>query len=188
MPVERTKKKGYLFLLAILKVVNLSCGLPVTRNREVGTRGYRLRYDRHSRIDILNMPHFDIKNLYYITHVNNIPSILVNGIFSHDEIERQQVDFTPIYDTQIVSKRKIMAECLIPHKISPEFIDSIFVTDIKTQDKVKSLVESSTISIIPDPYLFFQPNLAKRIDNISLVVCVNYHRNKVVGHSRLKLV
>lgn len=212
------------------------------------------------------MPYFDIKNLYYITHISNIPSILKNGILSHDEVEKQQVDFTPIYDTQIVSnrkektipdkeslwnyanlyfqprnpmmyrvvhekdkrdialiaikpsilsesgvvvtdgnaannatqfytsaqgkrileqnwqiiknewwndrdgsKRKIMAECLIPRRVSPELIDSIFVTDIKTQQKVKNLIESSTIPIIPEPYLFFQPRHANRIDNISLV-------------------
>ncbi|GBF80518.1 DarT ssDNA thymidine ADP-ribosyltransferase family protein [Aphanothece sacrum] len=52
------------------------------------------------------MPKVDIKNLYYITHIENIPSILERGILSHQEVERLNIDFTPIYDHEIVSKRK----------------------------------------------------------------------------------
>lgn len=48
----------------------------------------------------------DIKNLYYITHIENLPSIISQGILSHEEVERQNISFTPIYDTNIVSKRK----------------------------------------------------------------------------------
>lgn len=51
-------------------------------------------------------PKSDIKSLYYITHIKNIPSILQHGIFSHSKIESEQIDFTPIYDTGIVSIRK----------------------------------------------------------------------------------
>lgn len=53
------------------------------------------------------MPHkVDIKSLFYITHVENVPSILKNGILSHGLVEAQKVPFTPIYDTGIVSNRK----------------------------------------------------------------------------------
>ncbi len=47
-----------------------------------------------------------IKGLYYITHIDNIPSILKRGILSHKLVEEQQVGFTPIYDAQIVSNRR----------------------------------------------------------------------------------
>lgn len=47
-----------------------------------------------------------IKGLYYITHVDNIPSILKRGILSHKLVEEQHVQFTPIYDAQIVSNRR----------------------------------------------------------------------------------
>jgi hypothetical protein len=47
-----------------------------------------------------------IKQLYYITHIDNIPSILKYGILSHKSIESQQLDYTPIYDKEIVSNRK----------------------------------------------------------------------------------
>jgi hypothetical protein len=47
-----------------------------------------------------------IKGLYYITHVDNIPSILKRGILFHKLVEEQQVQFTAIYDTQIVTHRR----------------------------------------------------------------------------------
>jgi O-acetyl-ADP-ribose deacetylase (regulator of RNase III) len=48
----------------------------------------------------------DIKNLYYITHVKNLSSILNYGIFSHALIEERKIDFTRIYDLNIVSHRE----------------------------------------------------------------------------------
>ncbi|GAB4225330.1 MAG: DarT ssDNA thymidine ADP-ribosyltransferase family protein [Stanieria sp.] len=47
-----------------------------------------------------------IKSLYYITHINNLPSILERGILSHKKVEELQVTYQPIYDSGIVSKRK----------------------------------------------------------------------------------
>ena len=41
----------------------------------------------------------EIKGLYYITHVDNLPSIANNGILSHQRIEELAIPFTPIYDT-----------------------------------------------------------------------------------------
>jgi hypothetical protein len=51
-------------------------------------------------------PKVDIKCLFYITHVENVPSILANGILSHKLVEAQSIPFTPIYDAGIVSNRK----------------------------------------------------------------------------------
>jgi O-acetyl-ADP-ribose deacetylase (regulator of RNase III) len=48
----------------------------------------------------------DIKGLYYITHINNLPSILTRGILSHAEITERAIPFTSIYDAQIVSHRQ----------------------------------------------------------------------------------
>jgi len=44
--------------------------------------------------------------LFYITHIENIPSMLQNGILSHDQIAQQRLEHTPIYDSGIVSSRK----------------------------------------------------------------------------------
>jgi O-acetyl-ADP-ribose deacetylase (regulator of RNase III) len=47
----------------------------------------------------------EIKNLYYITHIDNVPSIVQHGILAHAEVERKRVQFTPIYDKSIVASR-----------------------------------------------------------------------------------
>lgn len=44
--------------------------------------------------------------LYYITHINNIPSILERGILSHERIEQDNIETTPIYDQRIVSNHR----------------------------------------------------------------------------------
>lgn len=45
-------------------------------------------------------------HLYYITHIDNVSSIISGGILSHNSIEAEKLVYTPIYDTEIVSNRK----------------------------------------------------------------------------------
>lgn len=194
----------------------------------------------------------DINSLFYITHVDNVPSILTNGILSHGQIKAQNVPFTPIYDDKIVSrrkekttpdgkslweyanvyfqarnpmmyrvvhekskrdlavvgvkpsvlqlpsvfitdgnaanhqtqffrsgdglkmieaqwkvvhsewwndrdgsKRKIMAECLVPERIPSEYIHTIYVTDRETQKQVAGLLGPTSIPVVPEPNVFF---------------------------------
>ena len=209
----------------------------------------------------------EIKSLFYITHVENVPSILKNGILSHGLVEAQHVPFTPIYDAGIVSnrklkatperaslwdyanvyfqprnpmmyrvvhekttkdlavigvkpsvlqlpqvmvtdgnaannptrfykaaeglkvvesqwqviqaeywndldgsKRKIMAECLVPDRISAEHVHTVFVADHETKKRVEGLIGSSSVPVVPEPNFFFKPFFAARIGkNISLV-------------------
>ena len=47
-----------------------------------------------------------VRELFYITHIENIPSILSRGIYSHEKVESEGIDYTPIYDENIVSRRK----------------------------------------------------------------------------------
>jgi len=54
----------------------------------------------------------DIRGLYYITHVDNIPSILERGILSHEKIKVGHISYTPIYDNSIVERRR--------HRFTPE--------------------------------------------------------------------
>ena len=213
------------------------------------------------------MRKLDIRNLYYITHINNLPSILEKGILSHERIEKEKVRPTRIYNADIVnkrkekstpdqkslwryanlyfqprnpmmyrvvhekgvkdlavvsvnkkilqtpnifitdgnaanaptqfffptnglkilrqqwkivqnewwntldgSKRKIMAECLVPNSVSPEFINSVYVADEETQSRLSGMVGYRSISIIPEPKMFFQPNNRTKIgDNISVI-------------------
>lgn len=209
----------------------------------------------------------DIRNLYYITHIDNLPSILEKGILSHERIEDDQIPFARIYNTEIVnvrrekstpdqkslwsyanlyfqprnpmmyrlvhesgvsnlavlgvsekvlqtpdifisdgnaantptqfypissglkvlrrqrkilqsewwntldgSKRKIMAECLIPDSIGSEFINSVYVANEETRMRVSKKIGSRSINIIPEPKMFFQPNRRDKIgENISLI-------------------
>lgn len=51
-------------------------------------------------------PQFKYRFLYYITHINNIQSILKEGILSHERIIQKNIHFTPIYNLDIVSMRR----------------------------------------------------------------------------------
>jgi len=47
-----------------------------------------------------------LRELYYITHIDNVPSILDRGILCHKRVEEEKIQFTPIYDAEIVESRK----------------------------------------------------------------------------------
>lgn len=209
----------------------------------------------------------DIKNLYYITHVDNIPSMLSRGILSHSAIAQGGIPYTPIYDEQIVSnrkdkstpdgsglweyanvyfqprnpmmyrvvhekgpanlavvavrpqilqqsgsfvtngnaasgpteffearfgveriadqwsiiqsewwrsddgsKRKIMAECLVPLRIPPELIDSVYVAGSDEAQRIRVDCDARRVPVIIEPQMFFQPRRAHRVGRkISLV-------------------
>ncbi len=208
-----------------------------------------------------------IKSLFYITHIENLPSILKHGILSHGLVESRHVPFKPIYDADIVSnrkakttpehkslweyanlyfqprnpmmyrvvhekgrkelavisvksdimggagvliadgnaannptqffptteglkviqdqwpviqsdywksddgsKRKIMAECLVPEMITPDHIITIYVADHETKQKAERLLGPSRVPLVPEPNIFFQPIYSQKIGkNISLV-------------------
>jgi O-acetyl-ADP-ribose deacetylase (regulator of RNase III) len=207
-----------------------------------------------------------LRGLYYITHINNLGSILEKGIFCHKKIEEKKIDFTPIYNTEIVatrkekklsdgrnfvnlyfqprnamlyrviffsgvnlediiviglkysilnrkdifvttgnaasynteilpagkakkyiktirektdrewwalqdgSKRELMAECLVPDNLNPEYISEIYVPNQNVLNKVKSKVGSRNIPIIPEPELFFLPSRQIPLTNNLLLV------------------
>ncbi len=46
-----------------------------------------------------------IQNLFYITHIKNIISILEKGIISHQSIEDNRLQPTTVYNSQIVDRR-----------------------------------------------------------------------------------
>lgn len=53
-----------------------------------------------------NRKHSTIRELYYITHVDNVPSIMKRGILSHKKVLTENIDYTKIYNEEIVSNRK----------------------------------------------------------------------------------
>lgn len=208
----------------------------------------------------------EIKSLYYITHVENISSILSHGILSHRQVEDHGLEYKAVYDAGIVgnrklkstpdgrslwefanvyfqvrnpmlyrvarergpkeivvlgvqpralhtpgayitdgnaasnatdffhyedgiraiseiwstinsewwnsadgSKRKIMAECLIPESIRPELIHTIYVANHDVATHVRSIVSPRDLSVIPEPNMFFIPARRSRVtSNLSL--------------------
>ncbi len=208
-----------------------------------------------------------IKELYYITHIKNVPSILKSGILCHQIIEEKNVEFTAIYNKEIVSrraqrlvtsgktlwafanlyfqarnpmlykvihdksldeivvlgvrrdvmrlnetliadgnaantptniiprskvakgywaeiinntqkewwnkedgsKRKIMAECLVPERIAPDYIQTIYTANLKVKEKLESIL-GSDIPIVPEADMFFEPTRKIRLrDNLYLI-------------------
>lgn len=208
-----------------------------------------------------------IKGLYYITHIANVPSILKTGILSHQQLEKQKIPFTAIYDAAIVSnrknkqtpdraslweyanlyfqarnpmmyrvvhektckdlavvgvkpsvirfphvfltdgnaasgptqfytakagitvikdqwsviqaeywndlngsKRRIMAECLVPDCVTPDNIHTVYVADHDAKTRLDSMLGSKAIQVVPEPHLFFLPSFRAKVGrNISLV-------------------
>ncbi len=51
----------------------------------------------------------NVKSLYYITHIDNLTSMLQHGILSHRQITAQGISFTPVYNAQIVANREQIA-------------------------------------------------------------------------------
>jgi hypothetical protein len=47
-----------------------------------------------------------ITGLYYITHIQNLPSILEHGILSHNEVQQRNLERMKIYNAEIVERRK----------------------------------------------------------------------------------
>jgi hypothetical protein len=201
----------------------------------------------------------EIKSLYYITHIENLPSILSQGVLSHRYVVDHHIEYTAIYDAEIVStrkakktpdgrslwefanvyfqprnpmlfrviherdtrekdivvlsiqprvletsgvyitngnaannatrffdyrsgmeavleiwstirnewwnsldgsKRKIMAECLVPGAIPPDLIHSVYVADHDVAERARTLLSRWELPVIPEPNMFFMP--AKR--------------------------
>jgi O-acetyl-ADP-ribose deacetylase (regulator of RNase III) len=68
------------------------------------------------------------------------------------------------------SKRRIMAECLVPDRIPPEHIDTIFVVDHDARKRAEALVGPTRIPVVPEPNIFFKPWFRGRVgENIWLV-------------------
>jgi len=69
------------------------------------------------------------------------------------------------------SKRVIMAECLVPEFVPPQYIRSIYFGDYKTKYKVQeSLGNPKNVSLMFVPWMFFQPTRSRKITPLLSVV------------------
>lgn len=68
------------------------------------------------------------------------------------------------------SKRKMMAECLIPNYVKPAYIHSVYVANDTMLREIKEIVGNPKIMVDTEPDMFFQPrNQIKIGQNISLI-------------------
>lgn len=199
-----------------------------------------------------------IDSLYYITHINNIPSILKRGVLSHTIVDRENIQRTLVYDKQIVvnrsskstpdgkslweyanfyfqprnpmlyrvinenkdngivvlsiqpsiltrkgafittgnaasgmseilpatrftereviaeiikgidiewwkeedgTKRKIMAECLVPNTVTPDLIQAIYVPTENCAKKLEEIIQNSEYKNLPTPPVSIEPTM-----------------------------
>lgn len=195
-----------------------------------------------------------ITGLYYITHIDNVPSILQYGILSHERVLAEEIQYTRIYAEDIVvnrrdiltpdgkslwnlanlyfqarnpmqfrvihersanevavisvrpeildrldifistgnaahssseiltagegqkrlrqiikdtridywkredgSKRKIMAECLVPDMVPPSLIQTIYVATRTAKTNLEAMMSHSNLPVISEPNMFFHP-------------------------------
>ena len=201
-----------------------------------------------------------IMGLHYISHIDNVSSILSRGIFCHERIEREKIDYTHIYNEEIVvnrkeiktpdgrslwhfanlyfqprnpmlylvihkkpvseiavvsvrpeildrldiyittgnaahlsseilpsgegrkalrqiikstrieywkpedgSKRKIMAECLVPDMVPPSLIQTIYVATRAAKANLEATMPYSNLPVISEPNMFFRPRLIRTL-------------------------
>jgi len=192
--------------------------------------------------------------LFYITHIDNLASILQRGILSHQRIDEENIPFTHVYDKEIVanrrailtpdgrslwnfanlyfqprnpmlyrvlheksvddivilavqpdivsrsdifistgnaahsrseilpapegvkhipdirrnididwwtqadgSKRRIMAECLVPGFVPADLIRMVYVASHEAATKAQAIVRPRGLHVVPDPRMFFEP-------------------------------
>ncbi|MCS7189910.1 MAG: DarT ssDNA thymidine ADP-ribosyltransferase family protein [Bacteroidia bacterium] len=69
------------------------------------------------------------------------------------------------------SKRKIMAECLVPDEVPPSYIHTIFVDSDASRRRVLGLIgHKMSIAVVPEPRLFFASLWRKSItDRLTLI-------------------
>ena len=67
------------------------------------------------------------------------------------------------------SKRRLQAELLVPDRVPPEYIESVYVASVLVRQRIEEQLAASGLArpllVIADPYRFFQPNVLLRLNN-----------------------
>ncbi len=88
----------------------------------------------------------NILQLYYITHIDNVASMLKYGVLSHQEVDKRDLKYVPIYDKSIVSGRR--------HKKTPDG---------------KSLWEYANLYFKARNAMLYRVTLEKPVDQIAII-------------------
>jgi len=70
------------------------------------------------------------------------------------------------------SKRLMMSECLIPERVPPEYIQTIYVADRGDAEKVREILGpmAERIPVVPEPPMFFRPQQQWKVTNTLFLV------------------
>ncbi|MCS7188455.1 MAG: DarT ssDNA thymidine ADP-ribosyltransferase family protein [Bacteroidia bacterium] len=71
------------------------------------------------------------------------------------------------WNTEDSSKRRIMAECLVPEEVAPAYIDTVFVASTQAHLKVR---ERGLDNVVPEPRLFFLPYWKYHLEGTQLTL------------------
>ena len=53
------------------------------------------------------------------------------------------------------SQRKIMAECLVPNRVKPDLLCSLYIVNSAAEHRIRRIVSERPVSVIPKAHMFF---------------------------------
>ena len=116
--------------------------------------------------------------LFFITHIDNLSSILERGILSPDLVKKLKIKYTPIYSEKIVGKREYKMAC---GKRLSEFAHVYFNPHNAMLRQVlyehasrKIIVIKSTLNVSDDGICIADRNAAK--DDVGFMNSYNYYK------------
>ncbi|MFN3763294.1 MAG: DarT ssDNA thymidine ADP-ribosyltransferase family protein, partial [Anaerolineae bacterium] len=70
------------------------------------------------------------------------------------------------------SKRIMMSECLVPDRVPPDFIHTIYVADHEDAQKVQQILGplAERIPVVPEPPMFFRPRQQRKLTKTLFLV------------------
>ena len=117
-------------------------------------------------------------SLFFITHIDNLSSILERGILSPDLVKKLKIKYTPIYSEKIVGKREYKMAC---GKRLSEFAHVYFNPHNAMLRQVlyehasrKIIVIESTLNVSNDGICIADRNAAK--DDVGFMNSYNYYK------------
>ena len=117
-------------------------------------------------------------SLFFITHIDNLSSILERGILSPDLVKKLKIKYTPIYSEKIVGKREYKMAC---GKRLSEFAHVYFNPRnamlwqvLHDHPPRKIIVTESTLNVSNDGICIADRNAAK--DDVGFMNSYNYYK------------
>ena len=149
----------------------------IRKRREYEEAGEKKKKEAE-REAAIKSPVEDEWSLFFITHIDNLSSILDRGILSPDLVKKLKIKYTPIYSEKIVGKREYKMAC---GKRLSEFAHVYFNPHNAMLRQVlyehtsrKIIVIESTLNVSDDGICIADRNAAK--DDVGFMDSYNYYK------------